>query len=44
MFWPQLSAYNTCMSGANTVTAQQVCHTAFTNSVGGEISVLEGGR
>jgi hypothetical protein len=44
MFWPQLSAYNTCMSGANTVVAQQACHTAFTNSVGGEISVLEGGR
>jgi hypothetical protein len=44
MFWPQLSAYNTCMSGANTVAAQQACHTAFTNSVGGEISVLEGGR
>ena len=44
MFWPQLSAYNNCMSGANTVAAQQACHTAFTNSVGGEISVLEGGR
>jgi len=44
MFWPQLSTYSNCMSGANTVAAQQACHTAFTNSVGGEISVLEGGR
>jgi hypothetical protein len=43
IFWPQLSAYNNCMSGANTVAAQQACHTAFTNSVGSEISVLEGG-
>ncbi len=44
VFWPQLSAYYNCMSGANTVAAQQACHTAFTNSVGGEISVLQGGR
>jgi len=44
VFWPQLSAYDTCMSGANTVAAQQACHTAFTNSVGGEISILQGGR
>ena len=44
VFWPQLSAYYNCMNGANTVAAQQVCHTQFTNSVGGEISVLQGGR
>ncbi len=44
MFWPQLNAYYTCMSGANTVAAQQACHAQFTNSVGGEISVLQGGR
>jgi asparagine N-glycosylation enzyme membrane subunit Stt3 len=42
VFWPQLSAYYSCMSGANTVAAQQVCHSQFTNSVGGEISVLNG--
>jgi hypothetical protein len=42
VFWPQLSAYANCMNGANTVAAQQVCHTQFTNSVGGEISVLQG--
>ena len=44
VFWPQLSAYYNCMNGANTGAAQQVCHTQFTNSVGGEISVLQGGR
>jgi len=44
VFWPQLSAYSSCMASANTVAAQQVCHAQFTNSVGGEISVLEGGR
>jgi hypothetical protein len=43
VFWPQLSTYYNCMSSANTVTSQQVCHTQFTNSVGGEISVLQGG-
>jgi multisubunit Na+/H+ antiporter MnhB subunit len=44
VFWPQLNAYYTCMSGANTVTAQQACHTQLDNSVGGEISVLQNGR
>ncbi len=44
VFWPQLNTYYNCMSGANTVTAQQACHTQLDNSVGGEISVLQGGR
>ena len=44
VFWPQLNAYYNCMSGANTVAAQQACHNQFTNSVSGEISVLQGGR
>jgi hypothetical protein len=44
VFWPQLNAYYTCMNGANTVAAQQACHTQFTNSVGGEISILQNGR
>ena len=44
MFWPQLSTYNNCMSGANTVVAQQACQSQFTQSVNGEISVLLGGR
>lgn len=44
VFWPQLSAYYGCLSGANTVTAQQACHKQFTDSVGGEISLLQNGR
>jgi hypothetical protein len=43
VFWPQLNTYYNCMAGANTVAAQQTCHTQFTNSVGGEFSVLQGG-
>ena len=44
VFWPQLNAYYNCMSSANTVAAQQACHTQLDNSVGGEISVLQNGR
>jgi multisubunit Na+/H+ antiporter MnhB subunit len=44
VFWPQLTAYYNCMSGANTVAAQQVCRTHLNNSVGSEISVLQNGR
>ncbi len=44
VFWPQLNAYSSCMSSANTVAAQQACHTQLDNSVGGEISVLQNGR
>jgi ABC-type amino acid transport system permease subunit len=44
VFWPQLSAYYNCMSGANTVAAQQVCHTQLSNSIGSEMSLLQNGR
>jgi len=44
VFWPQLSAYYNCLGGANTVTAQQACHDQFTNSVGGEMSILQSSR
>ncbi len=44
VFWPQLNTYYTCLGGAPTVAAQQACHSQFTKSVGGEISVLENGR
>jgi ABC-type amino acid transport system permease subunit len=44
VFWPQLSTYYNCMSGANTVAVQQACRTQLTNSIGGEISVLQNGR
>ena len=43
VFWPQLNAYANCMSSANTVAAQQVCHTQLNKSVGGEIGVLQNG-
>jgi len=42
MFWPQLTQYSDCLSGANTVSAQQACQQQLTNSVGNEISVLGG--
>ena len=44
VFWPQLNAYYNCLNGANTIAAKQACHDQFTNSVGGEISVLQNGR
>ena len=44
VFWPQLSTYYNCMSGANTVAAQQACHTQLNNSIGSEMSVLQNGR
>jgi hypothetical protein len=44
VFWPQLSTYYNCMSGANTVAAQRACHTQLTNSIGSEISILQNGR
>ena len=44
VFWPQLSTYYSCMSGANTVTEQQACHKQFSDSVGSELSLLQNGR
>jgi hypothetical protein len=44
VFWPQLNTYYSCLSGANTVAAQQACRSQFTNSVGNELSVLRNGH
>ena len=44
VFWPQLSTYYNCMSGANTVIAQQACRTQLTNSIGSEVSILQNRR
>jgi hypothetical protein len=44
VFWPQLNTYYNCMSSANTVAAQQVCHTQLSNSIGNELSILQNGR
>lgn len=42
MFWPQLTQYANCLSGANTVSAQQACQQQLNNSVSAEIGVLGG--
>lgn len=42
VFWPQLNTYDTCMNGANTVSAQQACHTQLSTSMGSELSILQG--
>ena len=42
MFWPQLTQYSNCLSGANTVSAQQACQQQLNNSVSNELSVLRG--
>jgi hypothetical protein len=44
VFWPQLNTYSNCMNAANTVAAKQICHNQLDNSVGSEVSVLQGGR
>ena len=40
MFWPQLTQYSNCLSGANTVSAQQACQQQLNNSVRNELGVL----
>ena len=42
VLWPQLTQYSNCLSGANTVSAQQACKQQLNNSVGNEIKVLGG--
>ena len=42
IFWPQLSKYSDCMSGANTVAAQQACRQQLDDSVGTQLSILGG--
>ena len=42
MFWPQLMQYSNCLSGANTVAAQQACKQQLNNSVSNQISILGG--
>ena len=42
MFWPQLTQYSNCLSGANTVSAKQACQQQLNNSVSKELSVLRG--
>ena len=43
MFWNELSAYSNCLSGANTVTAQQACQHQFSQTISSDIRSLESG-
>jgi hypothetical protein len=40
IFWPQLTQYSNCLSGANTVSAQQACQQQLDNSVSSEFGIL----
>ena len=43
MFWNELSAYSSCLSGANTLTAQQACQHQFSQTISNEIRSLQPG-
>jgi hypothetical protein len=43
IFWTQLSQYSRCLSGANTLTAQQACLKQLNQSVNGQIARLGAG-
>src|SRR5215831_11594492 len=42
LFGRQLSGYGQCLSGANTISAQQACYRQFSHALNQEISVLSG--
>jgi hypothetical protein len=42
MFWPQLTQYSNCLSGANTYAVQQACQQQLSNSVGNQIGLFGG--
>ncbi len=42
LFWSQLTAYSNCVSGANTVSAQQACQHQFSQSVTNQIKIWQG--
>ncbi len=43
MFWNELSAYSNCLSGANTLTAQQACRQQFSHTITNQIRSLQTG-
>jgi len=43
VFWTELSAYSSCLSGANTLTAQQACQRQFSQTIGNDIRSLQPG-
>jgi hypothetical protein len=40
LFWPQISQYENCMAGANTVAAQNACSQQLNNSLQGSVHLL----
>jgi hypothetical protein len=44
IFWKELTAYSNCMSGANTVAAQDTCQSQFGHSVNNKIHIIRSGR
>lgn len=42
-FWPQLNQLSNCMSGANTVSAQQACQHQFSQSVDRKLGIVPSG-
>jgi hypothetical protein len=40
VFGQQMSAYGQCLSGANTITAQQSCYSQFSHTLSRQISLL----
>jgi hypothetical protein len=42
MYWPQLTQFSNCLSGANTVAAQQACQQQLDHSIGTQIGILGG--
>lgn len=43
VFWKELSAYSNCLSGANTLSAQQACQHQFSQSVTSQIRSIQPG-
>jgi hypothetical protein len=43
MFWNELAAYSSCLSGANTLTAQHACQHQFSQTITNEIRSLQPG-
>jgi hypothetical protein len=40
IFGQQMSAYGQCLSGANTIAAQQSCNSQFSNTLSRQITLL----
>ena len=43
LFWNELSAYSSCLSGANTLTAQRACQHQFSQTISNELRSLRPG-